>query len=41
MGTTETLVKFVMDTRYDDFPEEVIRAGFFDEQWKKPLAASQ
>jgi hypothetical protein len=23
------------------FPEEVVRAGFFDEQWKKPLAGSQ
>src|SRR5689334_11860707 len=26
MGTTETLVRFVMDTTYDDLPEEVVGA---------------
>jgi len=24
-----------------EFPEEIVRAGFFDEQWKKPLGGSQ
>ena len=24
-----------------EFPEEVVGAGFFDEQWKKPLAGSE